>query len=44
HVTKGRGLGLSIVFRIIREHLGKIEVKSQVGKGSTFVLKIPKRA
>ncbi|KAF0133948.1 MAG: Sensor protein, partial [Candidatus Saganbacteria bacterium] len=36
HVTKGRGLGLSIVFRIIREHLGKIEVKSQAGKGATF--------
>jgi len=33
NVTKGRGLGLSIVFRITREHLGKINVKSQVGKG-----------
>ncbi|MFA5840249.1 MAG: ATP-binding protein [Candidatus Margulisiibacteriota bacterium] len=41
HVTKGRGLGLSIVFRIIREHLGEIEVKSEVGKGSTFILKLP---
>jgi len=41
HVTKGRGLGLSIVFRVIREHLGRIEVKSEVGKGSTFIVKIP---
>lgn len=41
HVTKGRGLGLSIVFRIIREHLGNIEVKSQVGQGTTFIIKLP---
>ncbi|OGB90063.1 hypothetical protein A2625_01860 [candidate division WOR-1 bacterium RIFCSPHIGHO2_01_FULL_53_15] len=44
HVTKGRGLGLSIVFRIIREHLGSIEVKSQPGQGATFVLKFPAKA
>ena len=41
HVTKGRGLGLSIVFRIIREHLGRIEVKSQPGKGSIFKVSLP---
>ncbi|MBU1616354.1 MAG: hypothetical protein KKF06_01060, partial [Candidatus Margulisbacteria bacterium] len=41
HVTKGRGLGLSLVFRIIREHLGKIEVKSEVGKGTTMLLSFP---
>lgn len=41
HVTKGRGLGLSIVFRIIREHLGKIEVDSKVGTGSTFRVFLP---
>jgi len=44
HVTKGRGLGLSIVFRVIREHLGRIEVKSEVGQGSTFIVKIPVKA
>ncbi|NQT29720.1 MAG: GHKL domain-containing protein [Candidatus Saganbacteria bacterium] len=36
HVTKGRGLGLAIVFRIIREHDGTINVISKVGKGTTF--------
>lgn len=38
YVTKGRGLGLSIVFRVVREHLGKIDVQSKVGAGSTFKL------
>ncbi len=41
HTTKGRGLGLSLVFRIVREHHGKIEVESEVGKGSTFSVRIP---
>lgn len=41
HVTKGRGLGLSIVFRIVREHLGKIEVDSEVGAGSSFKIQFP---
>jgi len=41
HVTKGRGLGLSIVFRIIREHLGRIEVKSQPGQGAAFIVCFP---
>ncbi|MFA4844214.1 MAG: ATP-binding protein [Candidatus Margulisiibacteriota bacterium] len=40
-VTKGRGLGLSIVFRIMREHLGSVEVKSQPGQGTKFILKFP---
>jgi signal transduction histidine kinase len=41
HVTKGRGLGLSTVFRIVREHLGSIEVNSQPGLGAKFTLKFP---
>ena len=40
-VTQGRGLGLSIVFRIMREHLGSVEVKSQPGQGTKFILKFP---
>jgi signal transduction histidine kinase len=38
---EGAGLGLSIVYRIVREHSGEIEVKSQKGKGTTFTLKFP---
>lgn len=36
-----RGLGLSVVFRIINEHLGHVDVKSDVGKGSIFTVKLP---
>ncbi len=37
----GTGLGLAIAERIITEHNGRIEVKSQVGKGSTFSVYLP---
>ena len=37
----GCGLGLSIVELIIKEHDGKIDVKSQPGAGSTFVVSLP---
>ncbi len=33
---EGVGLGLSIAYRIIREHDAKLELSSEVGKGSTF--------
>jgi two-component system NtrC family sensor kinase len=39
--SEGTGLGLSICRRIIKSHKGKIEVKSKVGQGSTFVIKLP---
>ncbi len=37
----GTGLGLFICDRIIREHRGKIQVESEVGKGTTFTVKLP---
>jgi len=40
HTVKGFGLGLNFVKTVIDAHHGKIEVKSQPGKGSTFVVKI----
>ncbi len=41
HTAKGFGLGLSFVKKVIDEHGGKIEVKSQPKNGSTFIIKIP---
>jgi signal transduction histidine kinase len=38
---EGTGLGLAICEKIVKEHSGKIEVKSEVGKGSTFLISIP---
>jgi PAS domain S-box-containing protein len=38
---KGTGLGLSISYAIIKEHEGQILVDSEVGKGTTFTIKIP---
>ena len=38
---EGAGLGLSITKHIIKTHKGKIEVKSHLGKGSTFVILLP---
>jgi len=37
----GTGLGLAISQRIIHEHQGKIEVKSEVHKGSAFTISLP---
>lgn len=39
--AKGTGLGLSVSFHIIREHRGSIDVRSQLGAGSTFIITLP---
>lgn len=41
HNIKGYGLGLSYVNHIIKQHHGFIEVESELGKGSTFIVKVP---
>ncbi len=38
---KGTGLGLSVCHGIIKNHKGVIEAKSRLGKGSTFIVKLP---
>lgn len=38
---KGTGLGLSTVYGIIEEHGGTIEVRSLIGEGTTFVIRLP---
>jgi two-component system NtrC family sensor kinase len=38
---KGTGLGLSIAYGIVTTHRGTISVRSEVGKGSTFTIRMP---
>jgi PAS domain S-box-containing protein len=38
---RGTGLGLSMVFGIIQRHSGIIDIRSQVGQGTTFVITLP---
>lgn len=39
--TYGSGLGLFIVYRVIQEHRGEIQVNSTPGKGTTFIVQLP---
>ena len=41
-VGKGTGLGLHIVQKEVERHHGTIRVESEVNKGTTFVITIPK--
>ncbi|MGD9160917.1 MAG: response regulator [Desulfobacteraceae bacterium] len=38
---KGTGLGLNVVYNIIKKHKGKIDVDGEPGKGTTFTISIP---
>jgi len=40
-VGKGTGLGLNVAYNIIKKHEGTIDVQSEVGKGTTFTIRIP---
>lgn len=41
--SKGTGIGLAVVQKIIREHKGQITVKSTAGEGTTFNISLPYR-
>jgi GAF domain-containing protein len=40
--TKGTGLGMSVVYSIISRHDGEIKIRSSPGRGSAFIIKLPK--
>lgn len=40
-VGEGTGLGMSIAYNTIKKHNGQILVRSEIGKGTEFALKIP---
>ena len=37
----GSGLGLTLVYKIIKEHSGEIQLKSRIGLGTSFIIRLP---
>jgi two-component system sensor histidine kinase VicK len=44
HLFSGAGLGLSIARQVVEQHGGRIDVESELGKGSTFTLRLKARS
>jgi two-component system NtrC family sensor kinase len=42
-IGQGTGLGLSLAYGIVQKHHGRMEVKSEVGKGSSFRMSLPQK-
>jgi signal transduction histidine kinase/CheY-like chemotaxis protein len=39
--VRGTGLGLSMVYGIIQRHRGTIDIETELGKGTTFIIRLP---
>jgi signal transduction histidine kinase len=42
--SHGTGLGLAVAQSVITDHQGSISVESQPGRGTTFIIHLPKHA
>ena len=38
---RGTGLGLSLVYGILQRHQGTVDIETEVGKGTTFIIRLP---
>jgi signal transduction histidine kinase len=41
--SDGTGIGLSVVYRIVQMHDGSIDVRSEIGRGTTMTVRLPLR-